>query len=172
MVIQLMSVETVLSTLRPVDIINIVIFLSLGLSGYVVFYFAQKANPQNPVTLSIFALSFGLNLIGLSQLFRIGSESFLPFFILFPALAGSILTLLGIYLVLRQRSSPMMYWKKRHEELQSIIKNLKDKYYKQEISEDELKSVHSSLLKELAELEVKMKENVKKEPKLKPKKSK
>jgi len=46
--------------------------------------------------------------------------------------------------------------KKRHDEVTSIIKNLKEKYYKQEISEEDLKSINVHLMKELAEIEVKL----------------
>ena len=140
------------------NVANIAIFFGLGLSSYVIFYFSQKANPDK-ITASIFTLAFGLNMIGLSSLFRIGIETTLPLFIILSALVGALLTFAGVVLTFRQKSAQIENLKKRHEELEAVISNLKDRYYKQEISEEDLRTVHSSLLKELAELEVKMKQS-------------
>ena len=42
------------------------------------------------------------------------------------------------------------------ESTSSIIAKLKDKYYQQELSEEDLKNAYSGLLRELAEIEVKL----------------
>lgn len=46
--------------------------------------------------------------------------------------------------------------RKREEEIKSVITKLKDKYYRQEMSEEDLKNAYSGLLRELAEVEVKL----------------
>ena len=47
--------------------------------------------------------------------------------------------------------------KRKSKEIKEVMNYLKNKYYKQEISAEELKSLYSELMKELAETEVKMK---------------
>ena len=63
------------------NVANISIFFGLSFSGYIIFYFSQKANP-NKITASIFILAFGLNIIGLTTLFRVGVETGFPFFVI------------------------------------------------------------------------------------------
>lgn len=140
------------------DVVNIVVFFGLSFSGYVVFYFSQKISPEKQVTTAVFTLALGLTLIGLSHLFRIGAvATYYPFFAL-TALLGALFTFVGAILVFYEKSLQIVDLKKRHDEIKAVIGSLKDKYYKQEISEEDLRAVHSSLLKELTELEVKMKE--------------
>jgi len=148
------------------DVANIGVFFGLCFSGYVVFYFSQKIDPGRQVTPSIFTLALGLNLIGISHLFRIGSEGALSSFVMLTALLGavtalfgSVFTFAGILVVFHQKSTQITNLKKRYEEIKAIMSNLKKKYYQQEISEEDLRTIHSTLVKELAELEVKMKES-------------
>ncbi len=139
------------------DIVNLGVFFGLSLSSYVMLYFSQKASLEKQVTSSVFTLAMGLNLIGLSSLFRIGTEYSLPVFNLVTASLGTVFAFAGVIMVFYERSYKVGDIKKRYDEVKAVISNLKEKYYKQEISEEDLKSVHSSLLKELAELEVKLK---------------
>lgn len=139
------------------DIVNLGVFLGLSLSSYVMLYFSQKASIGKQVTSSVFTLAIGLNLIGLSSLFRIGIEYTLPVFNLVTSSLGTVFAFVGVIMVFYERSYKVGDIKKRYDEVKAVISNLKKKYYKQEISEEDLKSVHSSLLKELAELEVKLK---------------
>ena len=142
------------------DIVNILIFFSMGISSYVIFYFSQRTNPHEQVTFSIFILALGLTMIGLSHLFRVGSDSVHPF-ITISALLGGTFTFFGFGLVSHQQSLKIINLKRRQEEVRAVITNLKEKYYKQEISEEDLKSMQSILIKELAELEVKMRDKKK-----------
>jgi hypothetical protein len=142
------------------DIIDIVIFFILEYLCYIFFYFIQKIDKNiNP---SIFILCLGINLIALSFLFRVGNEINVNPFVTISILGGAMAILVGGVFVYYRKISQISDLKKRYNEIQNVITNLKEKYYKQEISEDDLKSVHSEMLKELAELEVKMKELEKK----------
>jgi hypothetical protein len=146
----------ILSGLQLIDIVDILIFFVLEYLCYLVFYFIQKLDPGKAVTPNLFLLSLGINLIGLSFLFRIGREVNTSNFVTISILSGSMAILVGGMLVYYRKSVQVADLKKRHEEVKSIIKNMKDKYYKQEISEDDLKSVNRGLMKELAEIEVKL----------------
>lgn len=141
------------------SIVNLILFFGLNFSGYLIFYFSARISPQRQVSGSIFILSLGLSLVGLSHLFRIGMEVALPVHIMLSSLMGGILlTLAGVGILSYERFIEVANFRKRYEELIKIISNLKKKYYRQEISEEDLRAVYSSLLKELAELEVKLKE--------------
>jgi len=143
------------------DAVNILTFFSLGFSSYIVFYFSQKFDSDKQVNMSIFILALGLNFIGLSHLFRIGANEQVNIFVDMTAVIGSLFVLIGFILMSYQKRVANINLRLRYNELNSVIKNLKDKYYKQEISEEDLKSVHSGLIKELSELEVKMKDGEK-----------
>lgn len=148
--------------LNLTDIVNLGVFFGLSVSSYIMFYFSQKGSTEKQISPSVLTLALGLNLIGLSNLFRIGIENTLPFFNIITASLGTLFSFAGVIMVFYEKSYKIRDIKRRYEEVKAVIKNLKEKYYKQEISEEDLKTVHSNLLKELAELEVKLKEKGKK----------
>jgi uncharacterized membrane protein len=139
------------------DIVNLGVFFGLSISSYIMLYFFQKSSLEKKVTSSVFTLALGLNLIGLSNLFRIGIEHSLPFFNIITASLGTVCALAGVIMVFYERAYKIKDIQSRYEEVKAMISNLKEKYYKQEISEEDLKSIHAGLLRELAELEVKLK---------------
>jgi len=139
------------------DIVNLGVFFGLGLSSYIMLFLSQKASLEKKITSSVFTLSLGLNLIGLSSLFRIGIEHYLPIFNIITASVGTVCAFVGVIMVFYERAYKLKAIESRYEEVKSMISNLKEKYYKQEISEEDLRFTHASLLKELAELEVKLK---------------
>lgn len=141
--------------LQMIDIMDIVIFFVLEYLAYILFYFVQKIDPGKGVTPSLFVLCFGINLIALSFLFRVGKEINSQL-VTFSILGGSMAILLGGVFVYYRKSVQMGDLKKRQEEVLAIIKNLREKYYQQEISEEDLKSINVSLMRELAEIEVKL----------------
>jgi hypothetical protein len=48
---------------------------------------------------------------------------------------------------------------RRHKEIKAVMDRLQKKYFAHELDEKELKRLYAGLVKELAEIEVKMKEN-------------
>jgi len=144
-----------LPQLQMIDIVDIIIFFTLQYLAYILFYFVQRIDPKKGVTPSLFILCFGINLIGFSFLFRVGKDINNQL-VTFSILGGSLAILIGGIFVYYRKSVQMADLKKRHDEVTSIIKNLKEKYYKQEISEEDLKSINVHLMKELAEIEVKL----------------
>jgi uncharacterized membrane protein len=145
----------IIPQLQMIDIVDIIIFFALEYLAYLLFFFIQRIDPGKGVTPSLFVLCFGINLLALSFLFRVGKEVSNQL-VTFSILGGSIDILFGGVFVYYRKSVQMADLKKRHEEVSAIIKNLKEKYYKQEISEEDLKSVNASLMRELAEIEVKL----------------
>lgn len=72
-------------------------------------------------------------------------------------LMAGALFIIGDVLVLTQITEEFKYLRNRQKEIKSIMKNLKTKYFKREIDEEQLRKLYSELIKELAEIEVKMK---------------
>lgn len=145
----------IIPNLQTIDVVDILIFFILEYLAYLLFYFVQKVDPGKSVTPSLFVLCFGINLVALSFLFRVGKEISNQLVTL-SILSGALAILLGGVFVYYKKSVQVADLKKRHGEVISIIKKLKEKYYKQEITEEDLKSVNVTLMKELAEIEVKL----------------
>lgn len=143
------------------NIVNFTVFLGLTFATYTVFYFSSKMNTGKGITMSIFILSLGINLIGLSHLFRSWEGGVQSPFVTTTLTIGSIFTFFGVITTFREKAAEITSLRKRQEEIKSIMNTLKEKYYSEEISEEELKSLHTSLLKELAEIEVKLNEEIK-----------
>ena len=59
-------------------------------------------------------------------------------------------------MVFYEKGGEIYNLRRREEEIKSVIGKLKDKYYQQELSEEDLKGAYSELLRELAEIEVKL----------------
>lgn len=142
--------------IETVTIVNFLTFLGLSLSAYVIFYLTKGLDPDKQVTTNIFMLAIGLNLIGLSHLFRVWSEVALPTFIVTTLLLGTLMTFGGIVTTFYEKKIEARSLKRKSKEIKAVISFLKNKYYKQELSAEELKSLYAQLLKELAETEVKM----------------
>jgi hypothetical protein len=153
-----MSGNAILASLQLIDIVDIIIFFALEYLSYILFYFVQKVDPGKGVTPSIFLLCFGINLIALSFLFRIGREVNASQFVTFSILGGSLAILIGGIFVYYRKTVQIADLRRRQDEILKIIESLKKRYYKQEISEEDLKSVNTQLIKELTEIEVKLKE--------------
>lgn len=139
-----------------VNIVNFLTFAGLSMSAYIMFYLSKGLDPEKQVTTNIFLLAIGLNLIGLSHLFRVWSEATLPYFIVVTLFFGTFMTFTGIVTTFYEKRTEARALKRKSKEIKEVMEHLKKKYYKQEISEDELKSLSASLMKELAETEVKM----------------
>jgi hypothetical protein len=140
-----------------VNIINVLTFLGLSMSAYVIFYLTKDLDPDKQVTTNVFMLAIGLNMIGLSHLFRVWSETALPSFIVVTLFLGTTLTFGGIVTTFYEKKIHARALGRKSKEIREVMSYLKEKYYKQELSAEELKSLYSELLKELAETEVKMK---------------
>ncbi len=139
------------------SLVDLFAFFFLALSSNIVFFLSEKMDSRRKVSFSVFVLGFGLNMIGLSHLFRIGFEEQIPIFIPSVQLIGTLGMLIGLILSFYQKSFEMTALRQRYDEVKDMISTLKRRYYEQKISEEDLRSVHSSLLRELAELEVKLK---------------
>ncbi|MEM7825772.1 MAG: hypothetical protein QW412_02860 [Candidatus Aenigmatarchaeota archaeon] len=139
--------------------INFASFVGLSFASLLIFYFGRLSNPKRQVSVSVFTLCLGLEFIALAHLFRVEIEPLAPNFIIITSLIGVIFTLTGSVSVLYS-AYEISNLKRRYEELKMMITTLREKYFKQEISEEDLKAVYANILKDLTEIEVKLKGSI------------
>ena len=138
-----------------INLVNFLAFVGLTIATYTIFYFG-KSLVSKGVSINLFMLALGVNLVGLSHLFRIVLDTNTNLLILTTVGAGSFFMSTGLIWVFYEKRMEISRLKKREEEINSVISRLKDKYYQQGLSEEDLKASYSDLLRELAEIEVKL----------------
>ncbi|MBI2005247.1 MAG: hypothetical protein HYS80_00605 [Candidatus Aenigmarchaeota archaeon] len=138
------------------NLVNLFAFLGLTTATYTIFYFGKMMNPTKDVSFNLFTLALGVNLIGLSHLFRVWLDPSTSPLIIITVSTGVVFLSIGTVWVFYEKGMEMSKLRKREEEIKSIIAKLKDKYYQQELSEKNLEGAYSALLKELAEIEVRL----------------
>ncbi len=137
--------------------VNFINFFVFVIAPYVIFYFARESELKKKISLSVFLVALGLNFIGLSYLVRIILGEVAPQFILGTLSIGALLILASVLNLFYTRALEYEILRKRHKKIKMVIKDLQNKYYKREITEDVLREVYGELLKELAEIEFKLK---------------
>lgn len=138
------------------DIVNLFAFAGLTIATYTVFYFGRMMNPDKGISVNLFTLALGINLIGLSHLFRIWLDVSTSPLILVLVAVGSAFLSAGVIWVFYEKAVEMRNLRRREVEINSVIADLKERYYRKELSEEDLKAIYSNLLKELAEIQVKL----------------
>lgn len=138
------------------NLVNLLAFLGLTIATYTIFYFSRKLNQASGVSLNLFTLALGINLIGLSHLFRIWLDASTSPLIIITVATGAVFLAAGVIWVFYEKGTEISNLRRRETVIKAVITKLKDKYYQQELSEDDLKSAYSGLLRELAEIEVRL----------------
>ncbi len=138
-------------------IVNFVNFFVFITAPYALFYFAREMDLKKNISLSIFLLALGLNFIGLSYLIRIFSGEVAPQYVLGSLSIGALLILASVISFFSTKALEFSLLRERHKKIKAVILDLQKKYYKKEISEDVLREVYGELLKELADIEFKLK---------------
>src|SRR3989338_1503039 len=135
------------------DVVNLLAFLGLTIATYTIFYFGKAMNTGKNVSLNLFTLALGVNLIGLSHLFRIWLDVSTSPLIVVTVATGAVFLSAGVIWVFYEKGGEIYNLRRSEEEIKSVIRKLKDKYYQQELSEEDLKGAYYELLRELAEIE-------------------
>lgn len=136
-----------------VNFINFFVFI---IAPYAIFYFARESELNKEITISVFLVALGLNFIGVSYLVRILLGEVAPQFILGTLSIGALLILASVINMFYTRALEQVLLRKRYKKIKSIIADLKKKYYDRELSEDALREIYGELIKELAEIEFKL----------------
>lgn len=148
-------------------LINGVTFFSFVFLAGVVIHLGRSTSSQNKITLPWVNLALGIILIGLGYLTQtsrmVNLEKDLFYFVSFLAMMiGSMLTFASFAMLYTQKVDEVNRLSKRENEIKLIMKKLREKYFKREIPEDDLKKMHADLIKELTEIEVRLSEIKKK----------
>ena len=141
---------------NPSDVVNLTAFIGLSIATYTIFYLGKMIHPNKGVGVNLLTLALGVNMIGLSHLFRIWLDVSTSPLVIITVATGTVFLSVGVIWVFYEKSIEMTNLRKREEQIKEVIARLKDKYYQQELSEEDLKSAYSSLLRELAEIEVRI----------------
>ena len=136
--------------------VNLLAFLGLTIATYTIFYFGKAMNPDKGIGVNLFTLALGINLIGLSHLFRIWLDVSTSPLILILVTVGAIFLSTGVVWVFHEKSTEISRLKRREKEINSVIAKLKEKYYQKELAEEDLKALYSNLMRELAEIDIKL----------------
>ncbi|MBI1978793.1 MAG: hypothetical protein HYS62_01880 [Candidatus Aenigmarchaeota archaeon] len=146
-----------MALLEMADFINILAFVGMTTATYTIFYIGRSMSAKG-IGLNMFTLALGINLIGLSHLFRVWLDVSTSPLILMLVATGSVFLSAGIIWVIYDKATEISRLKGRGKEINSVIADLKERYYKKELSEEDLQSAYSNLMREMAEIEVKLKE--------------
>ncbi len=152
--------------------INFAAFAAFIAIGGMLLHVGRSTNPQKKITLPWINLALGTVLIGLNYLVQAvfgtqisaSTEIALSSYLLI--IGGAALSFTSFLTLYIERSNEVNALRQRHEELHSIMKRLHKKFLSREIPEDEMKKIDTDLVRQLAEIEVKL-EKLKKRTKKK-----
>jgi uncharacterized membrane protein len=143
------------------DIVNFFMFYSFLGTGIVVLMIGR----YQKLTIKFFSpfvfLSLGLVIVAFRSLFlSIPSIIGLDTTIIVPvfSILGSLLLIVGVIFLLLEKRVEKASLERRTEEIKAVLDNLRQKYFKKELSEEDMRKMNAELERELAEIEVRLKE--------------
>lgn len=166
----------ILVSTNSLIISNSIVFGAFLFIAYVIFYLGRKTHEIKKMKLVWVFLSLGIVITGSSFLIQIlvaigrVSEIMGLIFSQVLILAGSSLAFESFIILYLERTDEIYTLQRRQKEILEILKKLKGRYFRKEISEEELKKMYADFIKELTEIEVKLKEIETVEPMGMPKK--
>ena len=131
----------------------------------------KMASAKKEITLPWIILSAGLLFSSLNLIVEVVGQLTNIYILPRPVvwyvfnITGSLLLLIGFIMMMFERMLEIGVLKRRKMEIQDIMNYLKERYYKKELSESELRKLYANMVEQLAEIEVKLKTLEKKKPK-------
>lgn len=145
-------------------VINLITYFSNVMLAVLLLYLGKTTDFQKKIRPSWILLSMGIIVSATSYIFQI----FDVIGILRPGvgfISSHIIMLVGTALAFSSftslyisRINEINFLRKRHKEIKKIMDRLKKKYLGRELPEKELRKLSTDLIKELVEIEVKLKE--------------
>jgi uncharacterized membrane protein len=144
------------------DISNFFMFYSFLGTGIMLLMVGRYYNLHSKFVSPWTFLSIGLMVVAFRGLFQSipdvgGLGTYTPIIVPMVSILGSLLIVMGIGFILFQKRMEKTSLEKRVAEIKSVLENLHEKYFRKEISEDDMRRMNAELEKELAEIEVKLK---------------
>ena len=151
-------------------VINLAAFLAFATIGFLFLYIGKSTDSARKITMPWINLFFGVLLIGLNYLIQavfpsqILTSSAITISSYLLIISGAAMTFTSFVILYTERSNEIGNLNKRHDELTSITHKLQKKFMARQLPEDEMKRLNTGIVKELAEIEVKLDELKKKAP--------
>ncbi len=142
---------------------NLFIFFSYIVMASFLVYVGREVRYDKKLTLPWIIIAAGLMFISLNLLIEVigvmSGTYILPRPVLWYVvnLIGSFALILGFAALMAERQLELTLLKKRKLEITDLMENLKEQYYKREISEADLRKLYAGLIEQLAQIEVKIK---------------
>lgn len=148
--------------------IDFAVFYSLILLQIFIIIFGKNVDKERKLRYNWFLIFVGILLLSLIQLASIAltieiiTENLFSVFKSIFSLSAGISITIGVVSVTIEKILEYSNLKRRYNELQEIILNLKEKFLKGRISRKEFEEIVKDLIKEESEIEVKIKKFEKK----------
>lgn len=144
------------------EIVNFFMFYSFVGAGVAFLMIGKYYNMHNKQNLPWIFLSVGLIVIAFRSFFQslpeiFGLGAYMAVIVPVVSIVGSVLIIMSIGLMLMQKKMEKTSLQKRYDDIHLVLENLHQKYFRKEISEDDMRKMNADLEKELAEIEVKLK---------------
>ncbi len=143
--------------------IDLFIFFSyIVLTGFLL-YVGKLVSYEHKITLPWIIISIGLLFTSLNLFVEIVGELTEVYILPRPVLwyvfnaIGSIALIAGFAAAMAERQLELGRLKRKQLEIKDIMEYLKERYFKKEISEEDLRRLYADLVQNLAEIEVKIK---------------
>lgn len=150
--------------LEAIIISNSIVFVAFVFIAFMILYLGRKTDPKKKIKLAWVDLSLGVIMAGITFPIQIGVAlgtfteeiGFVTSCILM--LTGASLAFTSFLIVYLERIDEINFLKKRQKEITMVMKKLRHRYFRKEISEEQLRKMYADFIKELTEIEVKLKE--------------
>lgn len=142
--------------------INVAAFFAFAAIGGLLLYIGRSTNPERKLTLPWINLGFGTALIGVNYLIQgifapqVAGDPSIMISSYLLIIGGAALSFTSFAVLYTERANEADILTKRQTELKEITTRLREKFLKRELSEDELKKLDIDIVRELAEVEVKL----------------
>lgn len=143
-----------------------IVFYSIFSLSIFILYLGKENNPRKKLTfpwVAVFAgviVSGFIHLINVAELIEIVSMNIGFALESLASISGGLLITGGIAWIVAEKMYEVNLLRKREIEVREILLRLKEMFLARKISEEDLKKIYPELVKELAEIEVRIKKVV------------
>ncbi len=143
-------------------LMNLAAFLAFVVVGGLQIYMGRSTNPEKKITFPWINLAFGTFLIGVNYLMQalfptqtsidptVGVSSYLL------VIGGAALSLTSFIILYMERTNEARTLRERQDDLHQIMDRIRKKFLSRELPEDEMRKIDTDIVRELAEIEVKL----------------
>lgn len=142
--------------------INLAAFVAFMVVGVLFLYIGRATSLERKLSLPWVNLFFGTSLIATNYLvqaiafIRLSGDPVVTISSYLLVIGGAAMTFTSFLILYIDRANEANLLKKRQSELEEITKRLRNKFLKRELAEEELKKLDTDIVRELAEIEVKL----------------